>query len=332
MDLDELDYELPESSIAQHPVEPRDAARLLVAQGRGGIVDAHVFDLPQFLDPGDVLVVNHTRVFPARLRLKRATGGAIEVLLLEQNAESWKALVRGGAKLRAGEELVDESGRSIVRYESRDGEVFNVVLLDEEWPLRHGEMPLPPYITERLEDAERYQTVFSRDARSAAAPTAGLHLTTDLMRRVERHGVKIVEVELVVGLDTFKPIETSDPLDHRMHSEFYRVPSETFDACRAAKAAGHRVVAVGTTATRALESAATYDTHVGRTSLYITPEYQWKVVDKMMTNFHMPRTTLIMMIRSFVGERWRDIYRHAIDGEYRMLSFGDASLLDRHAD
>ena len=331
MEMDELDYELPESSIAQHPLEPRDAARLLVDRGRGAIDDAHVFDLPGLLLPGDVLVVNHTRVFPARLRLKRASGGAIEVLLLERDGETWKALLRGGAKLRDGEELLDESDHPVVRYMSRDGDVFNVVLLDEEWPLHHGEMPLPPYITERLHDAERYQTVFSRDARSAAAPTAGLHLTTDLLRRIAERGVKIVEVELVVGLDTFKPIATSDPLQHQMHSEYYRVPPETLEACLTAKASGHQVVAVGTTATRALESAATFVSDVGRTSLYITPAYEWKVVDKMMTNFHMPRTTLIMMIRSFVGERWRDIYRHALENGYRMLSFGDASLLDRHA-
>jgi S-adenosylmethionine:tRNA ribosyltransferase-isomerase len=332
MHLDELDYELPASSIAQRPLEPRDTARLLVDHARGAFEDAHVFDLPRLLEPGDVVVVNHTRVFPARLSLKRATGGAIEVLLLEHEAGTWKALVRGGAKLREGEELVDGSGHPVVRYVSRVGEVFNVVLLDEDWPLRHGEMPLPPYITERLPDAERYQTVYSRDARSAAAPTAGLHLTTDLMRRISERGVGIVEVELVVGLDTFKPIESNDPLEHRMHSEFYRVPPETIAACRAAKADGHHVIAIGTTATRALESAASFDTNVGRTSLYITPEYQWKVVDRMMTNFHMPRTTLIMMIRSFVGERWREIYRHAVDNGYRMLSFGDASLLDRHAD
>lgn len=331
MDLDELDYELPESSIAQHPREPRDAARLLVDRGRGVIDDVHVFDLPSVLLAGDVLVINHTRVFPARLRLKRATGGAIEVLLLEHEGEQWKALVRGGAKLHEGEELFDEAEQPVVRYESRDGDVFNVVLLDEDWPLRHGEMPLPPYITERLQDAERYQTVFSREARSAAAPTAGLHLTTELLRKIEERGVKIVEVELVVGLDTFKPIEAADPLEHPMHSEFYRVPTETLAACHEAKAAGRHVVAVGTTATRALESAATFAKDVGRTSLYITPAYEWKVVDKMMTNFHMPRTTLIMMIRSFVGERWRDIYRHAIDNDYRMLSFGDTSLLDRHA-
>lgn len=332
MDLDELDYELPESSIAQHPLEPRDTARLLVDCGRGVIDDAHVFDLPRLLLPGDVVVVNHTRVFPARLRLKRASGGAMEVLLLEHEGGQWKALIRGGAKLRKGEELFDESEHPVIRFESRDDEVFNVVLLDEDWPLRHGEMPLPPYITERLQDAERYQTVFSRDARSAAAPTAGLHLTTELLQRIAERGVNIVEVELVVGLDTFKPIETTDPLEHRMHSEYYRVPPETLAACRVARAAGRHVIAVGTTATRALESAATFSTDVGRTSLYITPDYEWKVVDKMMTNFHMPRTTLIMMIRSFVGDRWRDIYRHAIENNYRMLSFGDASLLDRHMD
>ena len=332
MRLDELDYELPESAIAQYPVEPRDAARLLVDGGSRVPVDAHVFDLPDLLKSGDVLVVNHTRVFPARLRLRRKTGGAIEVLLLERDGNSWQALVRGGAKLRQGEELIDTDGRPVVRHLSRVGEVFKVTLLDEQWPFAHGEIPLPPYITQRLVDDERYQTVYSRAARSSAAPTAGLHLTTELLERIRARGVQIAEVELVVGLDTFKAIETDDPLHHRMHSEFYRVPEETAEICRAARAAGGSVVAVGTTATRALESAATSGLAMGRTSLYITPSYEWKVVDKMMTNFHMPRTTLVMMVRSFIGERWRALYGHALAGGYRMLSFGDAMLLDRHAD
>lgn len=331
MRIEDLDYHLPADLIAQSPIEPRDAARLLVDRGSGSFLDAHVYDLTEFLVPGDVMVVNHTRVFPARLHLRRSTGGAIEVLLLERVGSAWSALVRGGSKLRQGEELVDAVGAVVARMIDREAEVFRLELVDEEWPFKHGEIPLPPYISARLEDSERYQTVYSRDARSSAAPTAGLHLTQELLAKIEAMGVTVAEVELVVGLDTFKPIETEDPLKHSMHSEFYRVPRETIDACRRAHSSGRSVVAVGTTATRALESAAALGEQVGRTTLYITPGFEWKVVDKMMTNFHMPRTTLIMMIDAFVGERWRDLYRHAVDVRYRMLSFGDAMLLDRHA-
>ena len=331
MRLEDLDYHLPDELIAQRPVEPRDSARLLVDRGSLAPLDAHVFDLPSFLSSGDALVVNHTRVFPARLRLMRRSGGAIEVLLLEDRGSVWTALVRGGAKLREGEELLASDGTAVVRFRGRNDDVFEVELLDERWPLEHGEMPLPPYITERLEDRERYQTVYSRDARSSAAPTAGLHLTESLLSEIRAKGVQILEVELVVGLDTFKPIDVDDPLQHRMHTEYYRVPDSTWEACRTVRGAGGSVVAVGTTATRALESAASTGQLSGRTSLYITPGFDWQVVDKMMTNFHMPRTTLIMMIHSMVGDRWRNLYGHAIEQRYRMLSFGDAMLLDRHA-
>jgi len=331
MRLEDLDYHLPDELIAQRPVEPRDSARLLVDRGSLAPLDAHVFDLPRFLSSGDALVVNHTRVFPARLRLMRRSGGAIEVLLLEDRGSVWTALVRGGAKLREGEELLASDGTAVVRFRGRNDDLFEVELLDERWPLEHGEMPLPPYITERLEDRERYQTVYSRDARSSAAPTAGLHLTESLLSEIRAKGVQILEVELVVGLDTFKPIDADDPLQHRMHTEYYRVPDSTWEACRTVRGAGGSVVAVGTTATRALESAASTGQLSGRTSLYITPGFDWQVVDKMMTNFHMPRTTLIMMIHSMVGDRWRNLYGHAIEQRYRMLSFGDAMLLDRHA-
>lgn len=331
MRLNDLDYDLPDELIAQRPIEPRDSARLLVDRGSLPPLDVNVFDLPSFLQSGDALVVNHTRVFPARLRLQRQSGGAIEVLLLDEHDSVWTALIRGGAKLRAGEELVAADGTTVVRFRGRAEDVFEVELLDERWPLEHGEMPLPPYITERLEDGERYQTVYSRDARSSAAPTAGLHLTEKLLGEIRAKGVQILEVELVVGLDTFKPIDVDDPLQHRIHTEYYRVPQATWERCQAVRDSGGSVVAVGTTATRALESAAATGQLSGRTSLYITPGFEWQIVDMMMTNFHMPRTTLIMMIHSMIGERWRNLYRHAIERRYRMLSFGDAMLLDRHA-
>jgi S-adenosylmethionine:tRNA ribosyltransferase-isomerase len=192
-----------------------------------------------------------------------------------------------------------------------------------------GEMPLPPYITTALVDQSRYQTVFAHDQKSSAAPTAGLHFTPELLARIREAGVEIREVELVVGLDTFKPISVDNPLDHVIHTESYRVPADTFDACLRARESGGRVIAIGTTATRALESAATFAQLQGRTNLFITPGYQWKVVDMMMTNFHMPRTTLLLMVESFVGVKWRAIYAEAIEKRYRMLSFGDAMLLYR---
>jgi S-adenosylmethionine:tRNA ribosyltransferase-isomerase len=211
------------------------------------------------------------------------------------------------------------------------GDTFWVELVGDDDPValldRHGEMPLPPYISGRLDDPERYQTVFAREPGSAAAPTAGLHFTPDVFDRLAARGISSATVELVVGLDTFQPISTDDPLDHPMHTERYRVPPETMAACRDAE----RVVAVGTTAVRALESAARSGELAGRTDLFIHRGFDWQVVDVMMTNFHLPKTTLLMMIDAFVGPRWRTLYDAALAGDYRFLSFGDAMLLDRHA-
>ncbi len=333
MRLDDFDYHLPDDRIAQHPVEPRDSARLLVDQGSTAPLHRHVRDLDQFLREGDLLVVNDSRVIPARLHLNRETGGAAEVLLLEPRDAArrvWEALVRPARKLRQGEEL--HSGDvPLVRIVERSeaGDTMVVELLGEGEPLdllqRHGEMPLPPYITERLDQPERYQTVYSNEPGSAAAPTAGLHFTPELLARIEALGVQTARVELVVGLDTFKPVSEVDPRDHLIHSERYRVPAEVVQQCRDAR----RVVAVGTTSVRALESAATFGELEGRTRLFIHRPYEWKTVDVMMTNFHMPRTTLLMMIDAFVGERWRRLYGEAIDQQYRFFSFGDAMLLDR---
>ncbi len=334
MHLRDVIYELPEELIAQEPCSPRDAARLLVDRGDQGPEHHYVRDLVDLLDPRDVLVVNHTRVVPARLEVVRATGGRIEVLLLERRAhDEWEALIRQGGKLRTDEILTTPDGTPVVVIRSRTeaGDTFVVQLLVADAPEQFGTMPLPPYITMPLADSERYQTVYAHDAKSAAAPTAGLHFTQELLDRIRAKGVVICEVELVVGLDTFKPIQTDDPLDHVIHSESYSVPQETLEACRDARRRGGRVVAVGTTATRALESAASTGVRAGRTSLFITPGYEWKLVDVMMTNFHMPKTTLILMVASFVGTRWRRLYEQAIMERYRFLSFGDAMLLDRHA-
>lgn len=340
MRLSDFDYELPPERIAQTPIAPRDAARLLVDRGSGMPEHRRVSDLPELLAPGDLLVVNETKVIPARLALRRVSGGAAEVLMLEPldgERRTWEALVRPARKLKAGEQLVDDAGDPVVEIGERTeaGDTFTVRLIGSTDSLAvldaHGEMPLPPYITERLADPDRYQTVYARQPGSAAAPTAGLHFTPELLATLAERGVPQAKVELVVGLDTFRPIGTDNPLEHRMHTERYRVPAETMAAVEATRAAGGRVVAVGTTSVRALESAATRGELEGRTDIFIHRGYEWQVVDLLMTNFHLPRTTLLMMIDAFVGSRWRDLYAAALAGDYRFLSFGDAMLLDRHA-
>ena len=337
MRIEDFDYDLPSELIAQTPIEPRDAARLLVDQGANGAVHRQVKNLLEFCQPGDVIVVNDTKVMPARLRLRRKSGGLAEVLLLEQNKtapSSWEALVRPAKRLKLGETLFANDNSEIVRIGLRTvaGDTFEVKLSGqtqseiEELLLRYGEMPLPPSITERLEQPDRYQTVYANRPSSAAAPTAGLHFTPKLLDELGQLGVKMLSVELTVGLDTFAPVTEANPLDHPMHNEHYRVSQDTLDECKNA----NRVIAVGTTTTRALESAATSGLLTGRTKIFISRGYEFKVVDMLLTNFHMPRTTLLMMIEAFVGPRWREIYATAIAERYRMLSFGDAMLLDRH--
>lgn len=339
MRLDEFDYDLPEERIAQVPVEPRDSARLLVDLGRAPPAHRHVADLPSLLRPGDLLVINETRVIPARLRLRRASGGAAEVLLLEPlspDRRTWEALIRPARRLREGETLVGADGTEVATIGARTpaGDTFQVVLgpgleqFDGPGGLdRFGELPLPPYIHTRLDRAERYQTVYATEPGSAAAPTAGLHFTPELLTRLRAGGVQVAPVELVVGLDTFQPISEPDPLEHRMHSERYRVPAATWEACRSAE----RVVAVGTTSVRALESALATGELTGRTELFLHRGVEFQMVDVLLTNFHLPRTTLLMMIDAFVGPRWRSLYASALAEGYRFLSFGDAMLLDRHA-
>ncbi len=335
MHLDDYDYDLPAERIAQVPIEPRDAARLLVDRGADVPEHRHVRDLPSLLGPGDLLVVNESRVIPARLRLRRRSGGAAEVLLLEpldDRCRTWEALVRPARRLRPGEHLLADGDTEVIELGGRTdaGDTFTIRLLgddDVETLLaRYGEMPLPPYISTPLAEAERYQTVYATRPGSAAAPTAGLHFTPGLLTELERRGVGLARLELVVGLDTFQPISEADPRRHRIHTERYRVPPDVLE--RASRAP--RVVAVGTTAARALESAAATGQLEGRTDLYIHRGYEWRVVDLLLTNFHLPRTTLLLMVEAFVGPRWRRLYDTAIAEGYRFLSFGDAMLLDRH--
>jgi len=336
--MKEFDYELPEGAIAQKPAVPRDSAKLLVDAGADRPPQhLTVANLPDHLAPGDVVVVNETSVIPARLPLRKVTGGAVEVLLLEPVADGWAALVKPSRRVKSGTELRSERDNDlqvIVGDEiSEDGQRKVVVLhagVEVADPTESqrlsiaGESPLPPYITSKGHSPERYQTVYARTPGSVAAPTAGLHLTNELLQEIKEKGARIKKVDLVVGLDTFRPVTVDDPADHIMHSESYKVDESTWDACQAAR----RVVAIGTTTVRALESAAR-GALSGRTDLFLRRGSQFEVVDVLMTNFHMPRSTLLMMIDAFIGDRWKELYREALDNNYRFLSFGDAMLLRR---
>jgi S-adenosylmethionine:tRNA ribosyltransferase-isomerase len=336
--MDAYDYGLPETAIAQRPSESRDAARLLIGPGLLGNSEpmhATVADLPRLLGPGDLLVVNDTRVLGARLRLQKGTGGMAEILLLEPAGSSrWEALVRPGRRLPEGTLLFEEMGGPPVVEVGRpvagtDKGRRIVELLDRTLVERAGTPPLPPYIHRALDDPERYQTVYARSAdlddRSAAAPTAGLHLTGALLDACRSRGVAVARVDLAIGLDTFRPITVPTPEEHVIHSERYAVPAETMAACEAAG----RVVAVGTTVVRALETAAAAGVLAGRTDLFIHGVFRFGVVDILMTNFHLPRSSLLLLVESFYGPGWRDLYGDALAAGYRFLSLGDAMVVGR---
>lgn len=330
-----FDYELPEDAIAQEAIEPRDAARLLLVPS---MQDRRVSDLPELLQPGDLLVVNRTRVRAARLRgQKQGTGGQVEVLLLGNGGSGrWRALCRPARRLREGTtiefsgvsaEIVDGPDRGIVTLDfGANGEA-----LDEVLP-QIGEIPLPPYFHGRLPSPDRYQTIFADTVGSAAAPTAGLHFTAGLLESLRLAGIELAAVDLEVGLDTFRPISEERIADHHMHTERYEVPHDTVAAMRRTRDSGGRVVAVGTTVVRSLESSVGEDGPVagrGETSLFITPGYRFRAVDCVLTNFHAPRTTLAVMAAAMIGTGWRDVYRHALARGYRFLSFGDAMFIER---
>lgn len=337
-----FDYELPPEAIAQHPVEPRDAARLLVDAGPDRPpAHRHVRDLPDLVGPGDLIVVNDSRVRPARLHLRKPTGGLVEVLLLDPEegappgaavgtggAEpAWHALVRPGRRVPPSTVLShpDDADVALVRVDEVLGEGRRRVRLlrPEAEVLAVGEVPLPPYVHERLDDPERYQTVYSDRPSSVAAPTAGLHLTEDLLERCRAVGAEVARVELAVGLGTFRPITADDVARHRVHRERYRVPEATMAACATAE----RVVAIGTTTLRALESAAATGDLEGATDLYVRRGHGFAVVDALLTNFHVPRSSLLVLVDAFVGPRWRALYDEALAEGYRFLSFGDAMFL-----
>jgi S-adenosylmethionine:tRNA ribosyltransferase-isomerase len=323
-----LDYRLPQGLIAQRPAAPRDSSRLMVVDVRKGSVERHIFrDLPAFLHPGDALVLNETKVFPARLRTRRPSGGETELLFLRElgaKGNLWEVMARPSRRLRAGMAL-SVGNEELYAVKSLGEGRWAVAGPDVPGTLkRHGCMPLPPYI-EATPGAEReYQTVYARDEGSAAAPTAGLHFTRELLGEVEKAGARISRVTLHVGPGTFSPVRTEKLADHRMHAEHYRVP----DAAARAVGAARRVVAVGTTVARTLESWAATGICEGESELFIYPGYRWQAVDTLLTNFHLPRSTLLAMVMSFAGEDLiREAYEIAVRERYRFFSFGDAMLL-----
>ena len=339
--LSDFDYELPEERIAQTPIEPRNASRLMVLDPvEKNIQHRHFYELKEFLVPGDTLVFNDTRVLPARLLGHRAaTGGKVEVFLLRRlDSTHWETLVKPGKKARPGSviEFSEELSCEITEHTDFGGRIveFRFEGIFEEILDRLGETPLPPYIHEKLEDKERYQTVYNREEGSAAAPTAGLHFTREQMQELSQMGVNLGFVTLHVGLGTFRPVSVDNIEDHQMHKEYYCIPDETAKLIKSTKAAGKRVIAVGTTSIRTLESAATAKNEIagksGWTEIFIYPGYDFKIVDAIITNFHLPKSTLIMLISAFGGRKFvLSAYKQAVEEEYRFFSFGDAMLLTR---
>ncbi len=340
MKVTDFDYDLPEELIAQDPLEKRSNSRLMVIdKNTGEISHQHFYDIKNYLKAGDCLVINNTRVIPARLYGARVgSGGKVEILLLKRKSDNvWECLVKPGKKARPGMEIsfgdglllgkitdiVDEGNRLIeFSYEGIFEEILDKL----------GEMPLPPYITHRLEDRDRYQTVYAKYDGSAAAPTAGLHFTPELLSEIKDMGVKVAEVTLHVGLGTFRPVKEEEVLDHHMHSEYYEITQEACDIINETKAHGGRVISVGTTSTRTLESAAVAGQLLvpksGWTEIFIYPGYEFKVIDGLITNFHLPQSTLIMLVSALAGrEHVLHAYEVAVKERYRFFSFGDAMLI-----
>lgn len=340
MRLEEFDYDLPPELIAQTPLDRRDESRLLVLERESGKMEHRVFhDLPAYLRPGDVLVLNDTRVLPARLIGRRKhTGGKVEVLLLrELGSDRWEVLVKPGRRCPEGEELVFGDGKLTGRVLNRTEEGGRIIAFSPGGPKfletlnEIGKVPLPPYIRTELKDQERYQTVYARHLGSAAAPTAGLHFTPELLKAIEERGIAILYLTLHVGLGTFRPVREERIEDHRMHEEYYVVRPGVAEAVNAAKKEGRRVVAVGTTVVRTLESAGKsgeVKAGAGWTDLFIYPGFEFRIVDALVTNFHLPKSTLLMLVSAFAGrEKILRAYQEAIRERYRFFSFGDAMLI-----
>ena len=340
MNVKDYDYDLPEELIAQDPLEDRSSSRLMVLDRQTGDVEhRHFTDILEYLHPGDCLVINNTKVIPARLSgVKEDTQAKIEVLLLKRKENDiWETLVKPGKKAKPGTKLVFGDGlltAEVVDVVEEGNRLiqFHYDGIFEEILDQLGQMPLPPYITHQLKDKNRYQTVYAKYDGSAAAPTAGLHFTKELLQKVKDMGVDIAEVTLHVGLGTFRPVKVENVLDHHMHSEFYMVSQEAADKINRAKESGHRVIAVGTTSTRTLEAAADENGRLhetsGWTEIFIYPGYQFKVIDALITNFHLPQSTLVMLVSALAGrEHVLHAYEIAVKERYRFFSFGDAMLI-----
>ncbi len=340
MNVKDYDYDLPEELIAQDPLEDRSSSRLMVLDRQTGDVEhRHFTDILEYLHPGDCLVINNTKVIPARLfGVKEDTQAKIEVLLLKRKENDiWETLVKPGKKAKPGTKLVFGDGlltAEVVDVVEEGNRLiqFHYDGIFEEILDQLGQMPLPPYITHQLKDKNRYQTVYAKYDGSAAAPTAGLHFTKELLQKVKDMGVDIAEVTLHVGLGTFRPVKVENVLDHHMHSEFYMVSQEAADKINRAKESGHRVIAVGTTSTRTLEAAADENGRLhetsGWTEIFIYPGYQFKVIDALITNFHLPQSTLVMLVSALAGRAHvLHAYETAVKERYRFFSFGDAMLI-----
>lgn len=338
MNIKEFDFNLPEELIAQHAVEPRDHSKLLVLnKNKRTREHKKFFNIIDFLKKDDVLVINRTKVIPARLFGKKETGSVMECFLLKRyNLYTWEVLLKPAKKLKLGQKIIfsDELSAELVEIKEDGNRVlkFKFEGRFEEILDRLGEMPLPPYIAEKLEDKNRYQTVYAKEGESVAAPTAGLHFTEELLEKIREKGITIAEVFLDVGLGTFRPVQVENILEHNMHSESYRVPKETADIINKAKKNNQRIIAVGTTSVRTLESVVNEDGIVeakeGDTSIFIYGDYKFKVVDGIITNFHLPKSTLIMLISAFGGKEFVfESYEEAIKEKYRFYSFGDSMFI-----
>lgn len=338
MKLSDYDYHLPEELIAQTPVYPRDSSRLMVLNKKEKSIENKKFsDITDYLKKGDLLVVNSTRVIPARLIGKKDNGVIIEIFLLKRiDKERWECLVKPGKRLKIGSEVfIGDELSAVIEEIKDDGNrvvKFKFDGIFEEVISKIGEMPLPPYIKEKLKEKERYQTVYAKNGESVAAPTAGLHFTEELLQKIKDMGIEIAEVFLDVGLGTFRPVKTENLLEHKMHEESYFVPEEAAEKIKRAKSEGRRVVAVGTTSVRTIESAAkeTGEVIAGRavTDIFIYPGYKFKVTDAMITNFHLPKSTLLMLISAFAEKEFIfEAYEKAVKERYRFFSFGDAMFI-----
>lgn len=339
--VSDFDYKLPESLIAQTPLKDRQSSRLLCMNRiTGEITHKHFYDVIDYLNPGDALVLNNTRVIPARLYgIKQGSGGKVEMLLLRPHGDDvWEVLIRPGRRVHEGTIVEFGNGRLLAQIISRTSDGGRIVKLEAPFGDvssaidEIGEMPLPHYITEKLNDRERYQTVYSKIEGSAAAPTAGLHFTPELLEKIKKKGIKVINITLHVGVGTFRPVSVENVLEHNMHSEWFEVTKEAADEINAVRSSGGRIIAVGTTSTRTLESCADERGKIlpgsGETDIFIYPPYKFKAIDGLITNFHLPKSTLMMLVSAFSSlENVKHAYETAVNLEYRFFSFGDAMFI-----